>query len=86
MKLSLFWDENVFCLLSHDVASIVEDIACNDKPCLIIGCVALASDAVCSYPLGTDPIYAGNVGVNIFCCRLHLACKDRLKALFGCGN
>jgi hypothetical protein len=86
LKLSLFWDENSFCLLSHDVAGIVEDIACNDKPCLIFGCVALASDAVCSYCLGTDPIWAGNVGVNIFCCCLHLACKDRLRALFGCEN
>lgn len=86
LKLSLFWDENSFCVLFHDVADIVEDIACNNKPCLILGCVALASDAVCFYLLGTAPICTGSLGISVFCYRLHIVYKDRLGVLFGYRN
>jgi hypothetical protein len=71
---------------NHDVASIVKDIVYNNKPCLILGYVALASDAVYSYLLGTDPICTSSIAVSIFFCCLHFACKDRLGALFGCEN
>jgi hypothetical protein len=71
---------------NHDLASIVKDIVCNNKPCLILGYVRLASDAVYSDLLETDSICTSTVGVSIFYCCLHLTCKARLVALFGCEN
>lgn len=71
---------------AYDVVDIVKDIDCDNKRSIILGFVALASDNVCFYLLGTDFISAGSLGVSIFYCRSNIACKDRLGALFGCRN